>query len=78
MPLSPIHLSTIAAIQARGKSKKIAEKRLDLRKTLWPSLDASRLWDRKKSVGFATISPTVANERHLSLESLTSVEIWTS
>lgn len=41
------------------RRKKIIEKQLQLRKTLWPDLDESFLWIRTEKDGFTTIPRTI-------------------
>lgn len=42
-----------------GKSRKIGEERLKLRRKLWPDVPDDQIWDRTKSKGFITM-PRVA------------------
>jgi len=41
-------------------ARKINKKVLELRERLWPDLDVSLLWNRKKEVGFTTIPRTLS------------------
>ena len=48
--------------EAKGqsaKSMKMSQKRLMIREKLWPNLDESQLWNRKKQKGFTTIPRTM-------------------
>ena len=42
-----------------AKNTNIAAQRLQLRATLWPKLDSTKLWHRKQKQGFVTIPRTI-------------------
>jgi len=56
-PIGSIDLVFPAGPHPRGR--KIAEKQLQLRNSLWPSLQADDVWSRKKVVGFNTGFTTI-------------------
>lgn len=52
-------MSVNSTIQALSKTDRMAAGRLALRQQLWPDITESRLWNRKKEIGFATVPRTL-------------------